>query len=87
MRSPATRDEIDDLLADLTPLEPNPSRVESFRRDCRAQLARRAATLRRPGVGRESWTRVTVPVLLGIFSAFYAVELFVTTLRVAGWLE
>jgi len=87
MRSPATQDEIDDLLGDLTPLEPNPSRVESFRRDCRAQLTRRGPRLRRPDVGDEVWTRVAVPVLLGMFSAFYTGLLLVTTLRVAGWLE
>jgi hypothetical protein len=87
MRSLGTQDPIECALADLTPLEPDPSRAEAVRRRCRTQLARRTAGVRRPDTVGRSWTRIVAPVTLGIFSAFYAVELLIATLRIEGWLR
>ena len=86
MRTSSMLDPIDVALAGLTPLAPNQSRAETVRRRCRAQLARRAVGSRSQDLLGGSWTSVAVPLLLGIFSAFYAAALLSTTLRIEGWL-
>ena len=79
MRAPGAHDPIDSALADLTPLEPNPASSDAVRHRCRQALVRGAA--RGQSAVDRSWIRIAVPVLLGFFSALYAVELLSTTLR------
>ena len=87
MRTPDTHDPIDAELAGLTPLAPNPARAEAVRRRYRAHLARRAPPARRTDAIGGSWTDVAVPMLIGLFSAFYAAALLSTMLRIEEWIR
>jgi hypothetical protein len=70
-----------EVLAHLTPLGPDPSRAEAVRLRCRSQLAPRLERARRIDAVVGPLERVFGPALLGAFSAWYAVALLITTLR------
>ena len=73
------------LLAELPPAEPDPTRAERIRLECRARLARQAARasgLRAPGPRRRT-VQVWQPLIV-VLGVAYLTEVIIEALRVYG---
>jgi hypothetical protein len=76
-----------DELACLSPLTPHSARADAVRLRCRTELTRRAVRERRREARARSVARLCIPALLGAVPVFYAAVLFVTMLRLEGWVR